>query len=71
MSVPSVDRVVRAGDTALLVMDWIDGCSLDRLAAGQIGDDLLTRLWAEVAKLHRAMIAHRSRGGLRNGSRSR
>src|ERR1700751_1490860 len=41
-------------------MPWAGGCSLDRLAAGQIGDDLLARLWAEVDKLHRAGIAHRS-----------
>ena len=27
---PGVDRVVRAGDTALLVMEWVDGSSLDR-----------------------------------------
>ena len=60
VSAPGVDRVVRAGDTALLVMEWVDGCSLDRLPAGQIGDDLLARLWAEVDKLHRAGIAHRS-----------
>ena len=60
VSAPGVDRIVRAGDTALLVMPWVDGCSLDRLPAGQIGDDLLARLWAEVDKLHRAGIAHRS-----------
>jgi undecaprenyl-diphosphatase len=60
VSVPRVDRIVRAGDTALLVMELADGCSLDRLPAGQVGDDLLTRLWAEVGKLHRAGIAHRS-----------
>ena len=60
VSVPSVDRIVRAGDTALLVMEWVDGCSLDRLPAGQIDDDLLARLWAEVGNLHRAGIAHRS-----------
>jgi undecaprenyl-diphosphatase len=60
VSAPGVDRVVRAGDTALLVMPWVDGCSLDRLPAGRIGDDLLARLWAEVDKLHRAGIAHRS-----------
>ena len=60
VSAPGVDRVVRAGDAVLLVMPWADGCSLDRLAAGQIGDDLLARLWAEVDKLHRAGIAHRS-----------
>jgi len=60
VSVPSVDRIVRAGDTALLVMEWVDGCSLDRLPDGRVGDDLLARLWAEVGKLHRAGIAHRS-----------
>jgi undecaprenyl-diphosphatase len=60
VSVPGVDRIVRAGDTALLVMEWVDGCSLDRLPADQVGDDLLARLWAEVGTLHRAGIAHRS-----------
>jgi len=60
VSVPSVDRVVRAGDTALLVMEWVDGCSLDRRPAGQVGDDLLVRLWTEVGTLHRAGLAHRS-----------
>ena len=60
VSAPGVDRIVRAGDTALLVMPWVDGCSLDRLQAGQIGDNLVARLWAEVGKLHRAGIAHRS-----------
>ena len=60
VSVPSVDRIVRAGDTALLVMELADGCSLDQLPAGQVGDDLLARLWAEVGTLHRAGIAHRS-----------
>jgi glycosyltransferase 2 family protein len=60
VDVPSVDRVVRAGDTALLVMEWVDGSSLEQLPKEQIGDDLLVRLWAEVDKLHRAGIAHRS-----------
>jgi glycosyltransferase 2 family protein len=59
--VPSVDRVVKVGgDTALLVMDWVDGSSLDQLPADRVTDDLFTRLWAEVDKLHRAGIAHRS-----------
>jgi len=58
--VPGVDRVVKVGDTALLVLDWVDGGSLDQLAAGQITDDLLARLWADVDKLHKAGIAHRS-----------
>jgi len=58
---PRVDRVVRADDDAgLLVMDWVDGGSLDRLPPEQLTDDLLRRLWAEVDKLHRAGIAHRS-----------
>jgi glycosyltransferase 2 family protein len=57
---PGVDRVVRAGDTALLVMEWVDGRSLEQLPAAQVTDDLLVRLWREVAKLHRAGIAHRS-----------
>jgi undecaprenyl-diphosphatase len=61
VAVPGVDRVVRAGgDTALLVLDWVDGGPLDQLAAGQITDDLLARLWTEVDKLHQAGIAHRS-----------
>jgi glycosyltransferase 2 family protein len=58
---PSVDRVVKAGDdTVLLVMEWVDGSTLEQLPAEQISDDLLMRLWAEVDKLHRAGIAHRS-----------
>jgi hypothetical protein len=54
---PGVDRVVRAGDTALLVMEWVDGSSLEQV---QVTDDLLVRLWAQVDKPHRAGIAHRS-----------
>src|SRR5262249_48830877 len=51
--VPGVDRVVRAGDTALLVMEWVDGGTLEQLPKEQISDDLLMQLWAEVDKLHR------------------
>jgi undecaprenyl-diphosphatase len=59
--VPSVERVIRAGDgTALLVMEWVDGSSLEQLPTDWITDDLLVRLWAEVNKLHKARIAHRS-----------
>lgn len=61
VDVPRVDRVVKAEDgSGLLVMEWVDACSLDRLSSEQISDDLLVRLWTEVAKLHRAGIAHRS-----------
>ena len=59
--VPRVDRVIKAGDgTALLVMERVDGSSLGQLPAQRISDDLLQRLWAEVDRLHRAGIAHRS-----------
>jgi uncharacterized protein (TIRG00374 family) len=59
--VPSVQRVINAGDdTALLVMQWVDGRPLDQFRASQITDDLLVRLWAEADKLHKAGIAHRS-----------
>ncbi len=59
--VPRVDRVVKAGGgTALLVMDRVDGSSLGLLPAQQISDGLLRQLWAEVDRLHRAGIAHRS-----------
>ena len=61
VDVPSVDRVIRAGgDTVLLVTQWVDGSSMERLPAERIGDDLLVRLWGEADKLHRAGIAHRS-----------
>jgi glycosyltransferase 2 family protein len=60
VGVPSVDRVIRVGDSALLVMEWVDGTTLELLPEEQLGDDLLLRLWAEVDRLHRAGIAHRS-----------
>jgi uncharacterized protein (TIRG00374 family) len=59
--VPRVDQVIKAGGgTALLVMDRVDGSSLGQLPAQRISDGLLQRLWAEVDRLHRAGIAHRS-----------
>jgi glycosyltransferase 2 family protein len=58
--VPRVERVVLAADgTALLVMERVDGCSLQQTPSAQISDDLLHGLWAEVDGLHRAGIAHR------------
>ena len=59
--VPRVERVIKADDgTALLVMEQVDGQSLGQLPAERISDDLLRQLWAEVDRLHRAGIAHRS-----------
>jgi undecaprenyl-diphosphatase len=60
VTVPGVDRLIRAGDTALLVMEWVDGTPLEQLPAGQISDDLLVRLWTDADRLHKAGIAHRS-----------
>jgi undecaprenyl-diphosphatase len=58
---PRVDRVIKAADgTALLVMERIDGCSLQQFPAQQVGDGLLGQLWAEVNLMHQAGIAHRS-----------
>jgi undecaprenyl-diphosphatase len=58
---PRVDRVIKTADgTALLAMERIDGCSLEQLPAHRISDSLLRRLWAEVDRMHRAGIAHRS-----------
>jgi hypothetical protein len=37
VSAPGVDRVVRAGDTVLLVMPWAGGCSHDQLPPGHTG----------------------------------
>ena len=58
---PRVDRVIKAADgSALLVMERIDGCSLQQLPVQQVSDGLLGHLWAEVGLLHHARIAHRS-----------
>jgi glycosyltransferase 2 family protein len=59
--VPRVDQVIKAGGgTALLVMERVAGSSLGQLPAQRISDDLLGGLWADVDRLHRAGIAHRS-----------
>jgi glycosyltransferase 2 family protein len=58
---PRVERVIKAADgTALLAMELVGGGSLEHIPAQQISDGLLRRLWAEVDRLHRAGIAHRS-----------
>jgi glycosyltransferase 2 family protein len=58
---PRVDRMIKAADgSALLVMERIDGCSLQQFPAQQVSDDFLGQLWAEVGLVHHAGIAHRS-----------
>ena len=64
VTVPRVDRVIKAdADTALLVMEWVDGSSLEQLPAGHITDELLAQLWAEVDRLHRAGRSEERRVG--------
>ena len=59
--VPRVERVAEAGDgSAMVVMDLVDGRSLDHVPPEDLTDDVLHRIWAEVDSLHRAGIAHRS-----------
>jgi undecaprenyl-diphosphatase len=58
--VPALHTVLTPPGAALLVMDLVEGSSLDVLPADQITDDLLRRLWAAVRTLHRARLAHRS-----------
>ena len=61
VTVPAVRQVIRTNDgSALLVMNRVDGDSLDRIAPRLVTDSLLRALWAEVDRLHRARIAHRS-----------
>jgi len=61
------DRGVRApavllargtGRGALVVQEELPGRSLDQLSADDLTPDLLSRVWDQVALLHRARIAH-------------
>ena len=61
VAVPAVRQVIRTADgSALLVMNRVDGDSLDLIAPRLVTDALLEALWTEVDRLHRAKIAHRS-----------
>jgi len=48
--------------SALLVMDRVNGSSLDRVPVQDISDTMLRELWKHVDRLHRAKNAHRSLG---------
>ena len=61
VAVPAVRQVIKTPDgSALLAMDRVDGCSLDRVPPHLVTDALLRTLWQEVDRMHRAKIAHRS-----------
>jgi glycosyltransferase 2 family protein len=59
--VPAVRQVIKTADgSALLVMERVNGSSLDRIPGQDFSDTMLRELWQQVAGLHRARIAHRS-----------
>jgi uncharacterized membrane protein YbhN (UPF0104 family) len=61
VAVPAVRQVIKTADgSALLVMDRVDGSSLDLIPVQRLSDTMLRRLWEQVDRLHRARIAHRS-----------
>ncbi len=46
-------------EDALLAVGYVEGRVLAELAPGEVTDEVLRRLWAEVGRLHDARIAHR------------
>jgi len=61
VAVPAVRQVITTADgSALLVMDRVDGSSLDLIPVRRLSDTMLRKLWEQVDGLHRARIAHRS-----------
>jgi uncharacterized protein (TIRG00374 family) len=61
VAVPAVRQVIKTADgSALLVMERVDGSSLDRVPGQGVSDSMLRELWGQVDRLHRARLAHRS-----------
>ena len=61
VAAPAVRQVITTADgSALLVMDRVDGSSLDLIPVQRLSDTMLRKLWEQVDGLHRARIAHRS-----------
>jgi undecaprenyl-diphosphatase len=61
VAVPAVRQVIKTADgSALLVMERVDGSSLDLVPAQHVSDTMIRELWTQVDRLHRARIAHRS-----------
>jgi undecaprenyl-diphosphatase len=61
VAVPAIRQVIKTADgSALLVMERVNGSSLDRFPVERVSDTLLHELWRQVDRLHHARIAHRS-----------
>ena len=61
VAVPVVRHVIKSADgSALLVMERVNGSSLDHIPEQGMSGTLLQELWKQVDGLHRARIAHRS-----------
>jgi glycosyltransferase 2 family protein len=61
VTVPAVRQVIKTADgSALLVMERVNGSSLDRTHKQDISGTMLRELWQQVDGLHRARIAHGS-----------
>jgi undecaprenyl-diphosphatase len=59
--VPRVDRLAAAsGGSLLLVMQLVDGRSLQAEPGERVTDELLRGMWDQVRRMHGAGIAHRS-----------
>jgi undecaprenyl-diphosphatase len=57
---PRLRGVVDVGmDSMVLAYDQVDGSSFDRLPDEQVTDDLMRKVWAQVALLRSRRIAHR------------
>lgn len=57
---PRLRGVVQVGDDSmLLAYEMIAGSSVDRLADGDVTDDLMREVWRQIALLRRYRIAHR------------
>ena len=61
VAVPAVRQVIKSADgSALLAMERVDGSSLELMPVQHVSDAMIRELWKQVARLHRARIAHRS-----------
>jgi glycosyltransferase 2 family protein len=61
VAVPTIHQVIKTTDgSALLAMERVNGCSLDRLPVERVSDTVIRELWRQVEGLRRARIAHRS-----------